>query len=368
MVFATTQSLADTFGATGTLRAQLQSSIQNRLNSKVQTLSDETTSKLSMMGIERAKWETVRSSISEAKPNFESAVTALTSAKSMLTGLKSMLNRANNTSNPTDYKGYSLTFQSYVRSVASSLTSAQGRTPLLAEGNSENNSVTYKISPTGAEQIEFGRDLVPKYTLTTSTDTWKVDRGQNILQRFDGTKNYSGTATSNMAANLTNGIRLDGINGDGTINFTVGAETASPMSYTNATMTSSGLPLKDVWYYDGLSTAEGRERAAKDLAQMQSVLETQIARFQSMNDVADFYDNRAKTAMSELDAKGIAIQDDASKQAKTMQKSVQQEATVLLQAIDSATATQTSYANLLKSATSGSKAGKLFSAIYNVTA
>lgn len=362
MVFATTQSLADTFGAKGTLRAQLQTTIQNRMNAKVQTLADATDAKMSLMGIERGKWDSVRSSISEAKPHFESAVNALTSAKSMLTGLKNMLNRANTTTNSNDYTGYAQTFQSYTRSVISSLTSAQGRTPLLAEGDGKNNTVTYKISPTGAEQIEFGRDLVPKYTLTTSTDHWKVDRKQNILQKYDG------TTASNMAANLVNGIKLDAINSDGTINFTIGPGTASPTSYTNATMTSSGLPLKDVWYYDGLSTAEGRERAAQDLAQLKSALDTQIARYQSMSDVADFYDSRAKTAISELDSKGLSIQEDASKEAKALQKTVQQEAQVLLQAIDASTATQTSYANLLKTSTSGGKAGKLFAAIYNVTA
>lgn len=362
MVFAITQSLNDTFGATGTLKSQLRSTIQKQANAKVQALADETDSKLSLMGIEREKWNNVRSSIAEAKPQFESAVTALTSAKSMLSSLKSMVNKANLTSDPASYKGYATTFQSFVRSVVSSLGSTHGRTVLLAEGDGKNNSVTYKVSPTGAEQIEFGRDLVPKYTLTTATDQWKVDRGQNILQKYNGDK------AVNMAANLINGVRLDAINPDGTVNFTIGPNTGTPTSYTNATMKTSGLPIKDVWYYDGLSTPEGRNRASTDLAQLQSALETQIARFQGMADVADFYDNRAKTAMDALDAKGVSIKEEASAQAKTMQKSIQQEANVLLQAIDSATATQTSYSHLLKSATSGSKSGKLFAAIYNVTA
>lgn len=362
MVFATTQTLNDTFGSSSMLRTQLQNNIQARATAATKMIADQTDAKVSMMGLERSKWESVRSSIGEAKPQFESAVSALQSAKSMISGLRGMINRANITTDPNMYKGYASTFQSYVKSVVSSLTSAQGRTALLAEGDAKNNSVSYKISTTGAEQIEFGRDLAPKYSLVSGTDVWKVNRSQNILQLYRGDKEQ------NMAANLTNGVRLDAINPDGSVNFTIGPDTATPTSYTNATMTSSGLPLKDVWYYEGLATQDGRNRALKDLEQFAATLDTQIARFQGMADVADFYDIRAKAAMDELDAKGMSIQEDAQKQAKEMQQTLQQQANVLLQALDSSAVTQLSYANLLKSASSGTKGGKLFDAIYKVTA
>lgn len=361
MVFAITQSLNDTFGIAGTLKAQMRNSLQNRFQVATQSIADETDSKLSQMGLDRQKWTTVQESIAAAKPKIAAAATSVNSAKGMIAAMQDLLQKAENATDPNDYKSYAQAYQSFVRSMISSLSSGQGKSPLLMEGDGKNNTVSYKTGIGGTEQIEFGRDLVPKYTLSTDTDMWKVNRSQNILQK------YAGETALNIAANLVDGIRLDAINGDGTVNFTIGPETGQPITYTNAKMTTSGLDLRDIWYYDGLSTSAGRARALDDLKNLENALTNENIRFQSMMNTADFYETRAKTAISEIDNRGIGAQEEAAAQVKVLQGNFQREAEVLTQAIDNSVSMQMSYANLFKSR-SPTKGAKLFDAIIKVTA
>jgi len=148
--------------------------------------------------------------------------------------------------------------------------------------------LTYEISPSGATTFVNGAHLGSDYHIVDSKGKWwEPDRVARILKRFD---EFPGMP-ANEAGAFENGLRLDSLVGDA-ITFTVGPDTATPVQYTG-TIFREDLMVVDSWFYDGLETQAGRDRAIADLNAAKEAVDLELTRYEVAQSVAVFYEQRA---------------------------------------------------------------------------
>ncbi|NKD77416.1 hypothetical protein HEQ60_06535 [Haematospirillum sp. H1815] len=331
----------NTFNKSLVVTAKLQETIQNQLNAKAAMIGDRYAASVSAKGLDRAKWARTEDSVRGAVDKIDYALQALTDIANTLPQMKYVVQKAtaDSVEKPENLKAYAQTLQSYIRSMDVSITSARGRTPLL---DSQSGGLIYRTGITEGEQTEYGRDLSTRFSLEKDNIRWEADRASNSLIEY-----VDGKATKNSGL-LTGGARLDAINTDGTVDFTIGASTASPQTMTGFTLKRSGLDVADSWFYEDLATEDGRARALKDIETARGTIAVQKTRIESMKITAEFYAQRAKAAIASIDADNIKTAEAQAAEIEKLKSEESLKAQVLLRSVMQSERLSQTYASILK--------------------
>lgn len=134
--------------------------------------------------------------------------------------------------------------------------------------------VSYFANPELDVAAVYHRDLSNDYALVEQSGAYwlKTDLNTDVaLVQYDS----SGTATGKEVI-INQDIRVDDITGS-TIDFTIFAGTDAEESFTNASISTSGLGVLDAWAYGDLATTEGRALAESTLRTAISTLNSNLA-------------------------------------------------------------------------------------------
>ncbi|MHA1599094.1 MAG: hypothetical protein ACTSV1_10260 [Alphaproteobacteria bacterium] len=197
----------------------------------------------------------------------------------------------NNGDGGISYEGYSQAFDAIVRSINSTANSTSDSPNLL--GSAQHSSFTYYSTVSGQQETVTRTFLGTDYEIVDSgSNTWKrVGEFSKLLTQYDSTG-----AETGKYAHISTGISRDSLSGS-TVGWTISPDTTDAESFTG-TITLSGLKIGDSWYYDGLSSSDGWDKAKEDLDYAIAWANGNAARLNGALASATFYRAKADTAIS----------------------------------------------------------------------
>jgi len=271
--------------ALATLLSQLQGNFEAKAAVRTSEVEAQFGQQLGSIEVEKRPWERVQEKAGEASSQFADVVGRVKNIRSSLDGMISRIVKAEQVSTgDTNWAGYAAVFDSLLAGFVN--LAEDGTAPNLL-GVAE-PKLTYEISPTGATTSVQGAHLGSDYYIVDSEGKWWVpDRDARNLKRYDEFPDMP----ANEAGAFENGLQLDSLVGDA-ITFTVGPDTGSPTQYTG-TIFRDDLQVVDSWFYDGLETQDGRDRAIAALNAAKEAVDLELTRYEVTQSVAIFYEQRA---------------------------------------------------------------------------
>lgn len=273
------------------------------------------------------KWEDFQGELGDAKKIVKGAVGRLESMMSLVDNLIQTVNKARlDPEIDTTQEGYRSTFDSYLKSIRSRADYSSDSPNLL--GNIGLRDLAIPVSVHGARYSVYQNYMGTSYNITdTEGYVWRPDYAGDLLRRYES---YPDDAT-NISGNLANGLRLDGKTGD-EITFTVAPDSAGETQYTG-TLTVEGNGIVEAWYYDGLGTEVGRERAMVDLDAAYATLKNQLQSYKGIVTTIEFQEARASKLLKNIGDKTIALALEQEKASAKIQKEGQQQLNAVADAI-----------------------------------
>lgn len=297
---------------------------------------------------QQAQWQKFDTSIKDASYQLDTVRMRVGSMVNLVNNMIRTLTQAESSENPS---GYASTFNSYLNSLHTTATNDQGGSSLI--GKTQGGSLNYPINIYGSEATISGTFLGSSYHIDdTDGLRWIVDRELNTIKRW---QSYPDTGSTNgEAANLKDGLKFISEVGD-TVTFEYGTYTANPQTFTG-TLTRQGIGVVDAWFYESLSTTDGRTRAMEDLESALSFLKSEEARYSAAAEVVAYHQSRIEIVTSELSAKT-----DATFEASGTEQMAAEDEIARQKAVASAAlaAQQSGYSELVGMLSSGKKTGPL---------
>lgn len=288
--------------ALATLLSRLQGNFEAKAAERAAEVEARFGQKLNSVEIDKRPQERVQEKAGEASSRLSETIGRVKNIRNGLDAMISQIVRAEQVATgDTNWAGYAAVFDSRLAGLVD--LAEKGDAPNLL-GVAEPR-LTYEIGATGATTSVQGAHLGSDYHIVDSEGKWwQPDRTARILKRFD---NFP-TDPANEAGAFQNGLRLDGIVGDA-ITFTVGPDTGTPVTYTG-TLYRDNLKVVDSWFYDGLETQDGRNRALADLNAAKEAVKLELTRYEVAQSVAMFYEQRAIQTLEGLskDSNDLLIQ------------------------------------------------------------
>lgn len=283
--------LSPTSWRDATLFSRVQTSYEEKMKSRTEEVAGGYQQRINSINAEIDKWRSVQSDVGTATSDLSTVLGTVKSLKAKINSMITTVNQAMQHKNDSDFNaaGYAASLDSYLKGLHSDVASGSGRgTPNMVSKTEP--TYTYIVDIYNSTTSVNGNYLGSDYHIEDSEGKWWVpNRDSNSLERFDS---YPDT-TSGIAAPFDEGVTIDNLSGD-SVDFTVGGSTASPTSYSG-TISRSGLEIMDSWYYDGLSTDEGRQRALDDLYAAKEAIDLEVKRYEGALSVAKFYEERANS-------------------------------------------------------------------------
>ena len=148
--------------------------------------------------------------------------------------------------------------------------------------------------------------------------------------------------------------------------FTIAPDTANPQTFTG-TIDREGIGIVDAWFYDNLSTEDGRDRALADLKSARKNIELEINRYQRSLTTIAYYDSRAAIRLGDFRAETGALLIEREREVLTSQDSIQRQFELATTALSRNQAIINVYKTMF--ATSGNTvADRVFGTIINTNA
>jgi len=323
-----------------TILNQMQVAQQRKSELAVTDVRSEYQTQINALDRESVRWEDVREGTEEARSLFSGTVGRLQSIRSSINSLISTVNKAEQESGAaSDLSGYGIAFDSILKSLNSTSTQTGASVNLISETTA---SLTYTIGINGAQLTVGSVDSGSSYSIIdTDGKKWVPDFAAKILKRYDS---YPSDPASE-AGGFAGGLRLDSIAGSA-IDFTVAPDTATPEAYSG-TITKTGLAVVNSWYYDELTSSDGRTRALADLETALIGLDIEIKRMELARDLAGFNTNRAQTRIDGLDGESNDLLVEQAKAIQETQERLQREFDITATVLEGVVLQQQEYAALL---------------------
>lgn len=317
-----------------------------KAKAKKQIIVDAATGELNDIQRQTAQWRAFETKIKESAGTLDTVRMRIEGMLNVVDNMTLLVNQAESETTPGTAAS---TFNSYLGSLHRQATSG-GLLPNLT-GLSQGTTMTYPISVYGAEATVAGNFLGSEYRIDDSLGkSWIVDRNLDTIKRWDA---YPDTE-SGQSANLKDGLQFVSESG-GSITFVYAPNTASPETVTG-TITSSGLPLKDSWYYEALTTEAGRTRALADLESTKNYLKAELARYSSAGEIVAYHQSRIEAVLGEFTDKQIDINVKSYDEQSKVQEDSDRQRQMAMMALS---AQQSGYGELLNMLKSGKKTGTL---------
>lgn len=292
-----------------TVLAGIQKQFNRRVAEKSAVINSDYGARIGTVQRDSSKWETFRNDLDDSRSIVSGALGRLKSIQSMLDQLIQTVNKARlDPDIDAAQEGYRSTFDSYLKSIWSRADSNVDSPNLL--GNTGARELAVPLSVNGATMAVRQSYMGTSYSIVDDEGfLWRPDYTGDLLRRYDS---YPDDPT-NISGNLSNGVRLDSAAG-GDVSFTVAPGSAGARQY-NGALTVEGNGAVDAWYYDGLATADGRERALADLESAKATVKAQVQRYQGVLTGIDHQTRRASGAIKDVQRKTIKLvaeQEEAS--------------------------------------------------------
>ena len=247
--------------------------------------------KINSVNFQAKNWRNLADDLQGARGNIKSVVLRIKSIKASIDRMMSFVQNANNDTeaneNPT---GYARAFDSTLRCIVGKALSDQTGNNLI--GKADAARLSYPVNIYGTTREVRGAFLGTDYHIIDSQGKrWSPDWSARLLRQYD---EYPDKPSDKMG-DFYSGVRVDSISGT-TVGFTIAPNTAAPESFTG-TLNRDGLGLLDAWYYDGLATAAGRDRAMADLESARLGLDLEIRRYEIVGSTIGFYEQKAKASV-----------------------------------------------------------------------
>ncbi|MCP5366076.1 MAG: hypothetical protein H6907_18125 [Hyphomicrobiales bacterium] len=323
-----------------TILNQMQVAQERKLSLAVNGVQSEYQTKINVLAREEVRWEDVKEGTDDARAVFSGAVGRLESIRSRLNALISSVNKAEQESGTvSDLSGYGAAFDSILKGINDSTTKTRDNPNLIS---AKAASLTYVTSITGASLTVSSYDSGSSYTIVDSSGKkWVPNFDAKLLKRWD---TYP-TDPATEAGAFRGGLQLDSVAGDA-VTFTVAPGTASPQSYSG-TITKTGLGVVNAWYYDELSTSDGRQRALDDLETAVVGINLEIKRLELARDLATFHSARAQKRIEGLGDKSNDLLVEQARAVQETQERLQREFDTVATVLAGTAQQQQEYAALL---------------------
>jgi len=298
------------------LLARMNSVFQNLASRKTEEINNSYQQEINSIELDAKRWKNISVDIDNARAEV---VDARNRAKGVLRFVNDMIRNVNKTEEHSGDSGffatgYAATFDSQLRSIESKVNDS--RTANMNLLGKFEPDFTFNVGAHGTTATVGGQYIGNDYYIIDSNNNrWQPDKTAKILKQYS---EYPDSPTS-KAGNFATGLQLDSILGDA-ITFTVGPDTASPEQFTG-TLYRSGTDVMDSWFYDGLSTSDGRTRALADLADAKEALTLEVNRYNTSLTTTEFY-----ASMVDASIKGYRAETNELliKQAREVQETQQE--------------------------------------------
>ncbi|MGB0748811.1 MAG: hypothetical protein ACPGO3_08705 [Magnetospiraceae bacterium] len=265
------------------LAAKLIEVSQARHQTNVERISTPYDNKIGRLERERDKWLGLSDDLSDVKSTLHDTIGRVKAILDRIDQLQLTVNKA--AANESELTGYASTFDSLLKGLRRTAENAFGETNLLG---SEETTFSYEVDFNYTTQSVKGYNLGTGFEITDSDGkVWVPNFDTGIITRYDDYPD-EGAGTS---AQIGTGFTVDSIDGTD-ITFTIGAETASPTTYTG-TLEPTGLGILGSWAYGDLNSEEGRTDALDALEDAKAVVKLELTRYEVALSLVDFYEVRA---------------------------------------------------------------------------
>ena len=297
----------------------LQSQYGSRIASRAALIEADYGTKIGAVDREAQKWKDFQADLKKPRSVVSGAIGRLKSMRGLVDSLIKTVGKADlDPESGTHFEGYRATFDSMLNSLRSQVDNATDGVNLLGK-----TGVRELLIPTGlsgaTQSLRQNYKGVDYKILDTSGDQWAPDYVGNLLRRYDS---YPDDPSS-VSGNLASGVRLDGLTGDD-VTFTIAPETANPQTFTG-TIDRDGIGLVDAWFYEHLSTQDGRDRARADLTAAKKNLDQEIDRYQVTLTAIEFYDTRAAIRLGDFREETGALLIERERAVLTSQQNIQRQ-------------------------------------------
>ncbi|MBK8907094.1 MAG: hypothetical protein IPM60_04090 [Rhodospirillales bacterium] len=324
-----------------TVLAGIQKQFNRRVAERSAVINSDYAVKIGAVQRDIPRWEAFRDDLDKTRIIVAGALGRLKSIQSMLDQTIQTVNKARlDPDIESTHEGYRSTFDSYLRSIRSRSDSNNDTPNLL--GNTGARELAVPLSVNGAIMPVRQSYMGTSYSIVDDDGyLWRPDYKGELLRRYDS---YPDTPT-NISGNLSTGIRLDSADGSD-VSFTIAPGTAGAKQYSG-TLAVEGNGAFDAWYYDGLATAEGRERALVDLDSAKATIKAQIQRYQGVLTGIDHQARRASGVIKEVQERTIKLVAEQEKASARAQAEGQQQLNAVADAIAHSQAMSGLFVNML---------------------
>lgn len=326
------------------LLSQMGQAQQKKIEEKVDAISGRYGQQLGIANREMAKWKDLIDDVGKATSDISAVVGRLKAMQSKVNSMIAAVNKADQRDVDGEYSSsasYAKAFDSLLKSLNADATKANKSPNMLGTDGATYN---YRVGIHGQSASISSAYLGSEYSITdTEGKKWAADLSVGLLQRYD---DYPGTK-ADESGNFVDGIQLDSQSGSD-VTFTVAPNTADPKQFTG-TIDRKGLRLANAWYYDGMSTAEGRSRALEDLNDAKEALGLEIGRYGVAFKTAKFYEERAHIESDGYKDKMISLQLESATEIGKAQEDLVRQYRAAQGAVAQNLAMKTNYASIFQS-------------------
>jgi len=297
----------------------LQSQYGSHIAAKAALIESDYGVKISGIDRQAQQWKDFQAELEKPRGVVSGTIGRLKGMRGLIDSLIQTVGKADlDSQSGTLSDGYRSAFDSMLKSLRSRVDKATDSPNLLGKTGARE-----LLIPTGlygaTQSVRQNYKGVDYKILDTSGEQWAPDYVGNLLRRYDS---YPDDPSS-VSGNLASGVRLDSLAGDD-VTFTVAPGTADPQTFTG-TIDREGIGLVDAWFYENLSTQDGRDRARADLTAAKKNLDLEIHRYQGTLTAIAYYDNRAAIRLGDFRAETGALLIEREREMLTSQQNFQRQ-------------------------------------------
>jgi hypothetical protein len=326
------------------LLSQMANAAQKAADARIETISSRYAGQINAATRDAAAWKDLATDVGKATSDLSGHVGNLKSMRSRIDSMLGSVNKAGQRDVDGEYvnpAAYAKGFDALLKSLHESAVKG-GKQPNML--GSDNASYSYRVGIHGQTNKVQGAYLGSEYSITdTEGKKWVADLSGGLLRRYD---DYSGTQAAE-SGNFNDGIRLDSRSGSD-LTFTIAPNTADPKQFTG-TLETKGLGLVHSWYYDGLSTEEGRSRATAALNDAKEAINLEISRYELSLTTAKFYENRANLEAKGYREKASALNIESAQEIAKAQEELSRQYSAAQGVVAQALAQKVNYAKIFQS-------------------
>jgi hypothetical protein len=309
--------------STQQLTNQLTADFQQRVNDKVTSIQQSYTSETNSIQREEDRILSYRKDLDASRDVITNTRTRLEGILSRLDNMIINVNKANESENDPDIQflpaSYAAAHDSSLRQIDDLIKTTRTQENLLV---SESQSVRYPVSLSGITSLFYGTDLTTGYHIEDMNgDFWYPNLDNQVIKTYESYPFTEGDVSVSTVYNQ--GLTLDNLSGNN-VDFTVGADTASPQSYSG-TLGRSGLEVLQSWLYEGFSDSANRERALEDINAAKEVINVELSRYNMIETTLNYYDelstnNLRSARRDKIEVEAEAAHAIAEKQSEMVQQ------------------------------------------------